>query len=60
MLWPLLLFTSHAQRSPRPRMATVVAMCDCPTDITGRVFSSLDLIDEWGLNVRGLDGVARV
>jgi hypothetical protein len=21
---------------------------------------SLDLIDEWGLNVRGLDGVARV
>jgi citronellol/citronellal dehydrogenase len=41
-------------------MATVVALCDCPADITGRVFSSLDLIDEWGLNVRGLDGVARV
>lgn len=45
---------------PRRRMATVVALCDCPADITGRVFSSLDLIDEWGLNVRGLDGVARV
>ena len=47
MLWPLLLFTSHAQRSPRRRMATVVALCDCPADTTGRVFSSLDLIDEW-------------
>jgi hypothetical protein len=31
-----------------------------PADITGRVFSSLDLIDEWGLNVDGLDGLARV
>jgi hypothetical protein len=49
MLWPLLLFTSHAQRSPRRRMATVVALCDCPANITGRVFSSLDLIDEVGL-----------
>jgi citronellol/citronellal dehydrogenase len=38
----------------------VVVLRDCPADITGRVFSSLDLIDEWGLNVRGLDGVARV
>ncbi len=38
----------------------VVALCDCPADITGRVFSSLDLIDQWGLNVRGLDGLARV
>jgi citronellol/citronellal dehydrogenase len=56
----VLLLASHAQRSLRRRMATVVALCDCPADITGRVFSSLDLIDEWGLNVRGLDGVARV
>jgi citronellol/citronellal dehydrogenase len=38
----------------------VTALCDCPADITGRVFSSLDLIDEWGLSVRGLDGLARV
>jgi citronellol/citronellal dehydrogenase len=37
-----------------------VALCACPADITGRVFSSLDLIDEWGLSVRGLDGLARV
>ena len=40
--------------------ATLVALYDSPADITGHVFSSLDLIDEWGLNVRGLDGVARV
>jgi len=38
----------------------VTALCDCPADITGRVFSSLDLIDGWGLSVRGLDGLARV
>jgi citronellol/citronellal dehydrogenase len=38
----------------------VVALCDCPADITGRVFSSLALMDEWGLSVRGLDGLARV
>jgi citronellol/citronellal dehydrogenase len=38
----------------------VVALCDCPADITGRVSSSLDLIDEWGLSVRGLDGLSRV
>jgi citronellol/citronellal dehydrogenase len=38
----------------------VVALCDCRADITGRVFSSLDLIDEWGLSVLGLDGLARV
>jgi citronellol/citronellal dehydrogenase len=34
----------------------VAALCDCSADITGRVFSSLDLIDEWRLSVRGLDG----
>jgi citronellol/citronellal dehydrogenase len=38
----------------------VTALCDCPADITRRVFSSLDLIDEWGLTVRGLDGLARI
>jgi len=38
----------------------VTALCDCPADITGRVFSSLDLIDKWGLSVRGLDGLARI
>jgi len=34
----------------------VVALCDCPTDVTGRVAVSLDLIAEWGLTVHGSDG----
>jgi citronellol/citronellal dehydrogenase len=38
----------------------VVALCDCPADVTGRVLESLDLIANWGLSVHGLDGLARV
>jgi NAD(P)-dependent dehydrogenase (short-subunit alcohol dehydrogenase family) len=38
----------------------VVAYCDCREDVTGQVVVSLDLIAEWGLTVRGLDGLARV
>jgi NAD(P)-dependent dehydrogenase (short-subunit alcohol dehydrogenase family) len=34
----------------------VMALCDCPPELTGRVCVSLDLIDELGLEVRGLDG----
>jgi citronellol/citronellal dehydrogenase len=34
----------------------VVALCDCPPDVTGRTFVSLDLLDDWHLEVRGLDG----
>lgn len=34
----------------------VVMLCDCPPDITGRIGVSLDLIDEFGLTVHGLDG----
>lgn len=33
----------------------VVALCDCPPEVTGRVTVSLDLIAEWGLTVHGLD-----
>ena len=33
-------------------------LCDCPPDVTGRITVSLDLIDEWGLTVHGLDGSA--
>jgi short-subunit dehydrogenase len=36
----------------------VVALCDCPAELTGRVCVSLDLIDELGLVVRDLDGAA--
>ena len=34
----------------------VVALCDCGPDVTGGSFVSLDLLDEWGVEVRGLDG----
>jgi citronellol/citronellal dehydrogenase len=34
----------------------VVALCDCPPDVTGRTLVSLDLLAEWGLEVHGLDG----
>ena len=36
----------------------VVALCDCPPDVTGRTFVSLDLLDDWQLEVHGLDGQA--
>jgi NAD(P)-dependent dehydrogenase (short-subunit alcohol dehydrogenase family) len=36
----------------------VVCLCDCPPELTGRVCVSLDLIDELGLTVYDLDGVA--
>jgi NAD(P)-dependent dehydrogenase (short-subunit alcohol dehydrogenase family) len=34
----------------------VMALCDCPPDLTGRSCVSLDLIDELGVTVHGLDG----
>ena len=34
----------------------VVALCDCPDEVTGRIAESLGLIAEWGIAVRGLDG----
>lgn len=34
----------------------VVALCDCPPEVTGRSFVSLDLLEEWGIAVRSLDG----
>ena len=34
----------------------VVALCDCSAEITGRSFVSLDLLAEWGVTVRDLDG----
>jgi citronellol/citronellal dehydrogenase len=34
----------------------VMALCDCPPELTGRTCVSLDLLDELGVVVRGLDG----
>ncbi len=36
----------------------VVALCDCPPDVTGRNAVSLDLLAEWRLPVHNLDGSA--
>jgi citronellol/citronellal dehydrogenase len=36
-----------------------VALCDCPAELTGRNSVSLDLIDELGITVQGLDGTPR-
>jgi NAD(P)-dependent dehydrogenase (short-subunit alcohol dehydrogenase family) len=35
-----------------------VALCACPADVTGRLAVSLDLLAEWPLATRGLDGGA--
>jgi NAD(P)-dependent dehydrogenase (short-subunit alcohol dehydrogenase family) len=37
----------------------VVALCDCPPDVTGQVHVSLDLIAAWNLPVHNLDGSPR-
>jgi NAD(P)-dependent dehydrogenase (short-subunit alcohol dehydrogenase family) len=35
----------------------VMFVCDCPADFTGQVTVSLDLVEQNGLTVHGLDGV---
>jgi len=37
----------------------VVALCDCPEDVTGKVLVSLDLLRDWSLPVHNLDGTPR-
>ena len=37
----------------------VLALCDCAEDVTGRVTVSLDVIADWNLTVRGLNGGER-
>ncbi len=37
----------------------IVALCDCPARVTGGSFVSLDLLDAWNVEVRGLDGIGR-
>lgn len=33
-----------------------IALCDCPAEYTGRIAVSLDLLEEFGVEVRDLDG----
>jgi citronellol/citronellal dehydrogenase len=37
----------------------VVALCDCPAEVTGQTMVSLDLIAAWGLSVHAVDGTPR-
>lgn len=37
----------------------VVALCDCPAEVTGQCFVSLDLLADWAVPVRDLDGAPR-
>src|SRR5690242_3777031 len=37
----------------------VVALCDCAPEVTGQSFVSLDLLADWALPVRALDGSSR-
>jgi citronellol/citronellal dehydrogenase len=34
----------------------IVSLCACPAVVTGRSFVSLDLLDDWTIEVRGVDG----
>jgi NAD(P)-dependent dehydrogenase (short-subunit alcohol dehydrogenase family) len=36
-----------------------LVLCDCAADVTGRIAVSIDLLDEWTLPERGLDGTAQ-
>jgi citronellol/citronellal dehydrogenase len=38
----------------------VVALCDCPAEVTGQIAESLRLIDEWDLSVHRLSSPAQV
>jgi NAD(P)-dependent dehydrogenase (short-subunit alcohol dehydrogenase family) len=38
----------------------VVALCDCPAEVTGQITESLSLIADWDLSVHGLNGAAQV
>jgi hypothetical protein len=37
----------------------LLVLCDCPPEVTGRIGVSLDLLDEFGVEVRNLDGSAQ-
>ena len=50
---------SDQVESVEEMVEAVVALCACPEDVTGQTHVSLDLIADWGLEVRALDGSPR-
>jgi citronellol/citronellal dehydrogenase len=49
---------AHQVETLEQMVEAVVALCDCPADVTGASLVSLDLLEEWGIEVRSLDGTA--
>jgi len=49
------MLTADQIESMEAMVESVVALCDCDADTTGRVFVSLDLLDERGIEVQHLD-----
>ncbi|NLT30641.1 MAG: SDR family NAD(P)-dependent oxidoreductase [Propionibacterium sp.] len=45
-----------AMETMEQMVEATVALCDCDEDVTGQVLVSLDLLQEWNLDVRQLDG----
>jgi citronellol/citronellal dehydrogenase len=52
------LVTDEQIESMEAMVEAAIALCDCPLDTTGRICSSLDLLDELGRTVMTLDGTA--
>jgi citronellol/citronellal dehydrogenase len=50
---------AHQIESVEEMVEAVIALCDCAEEVTGKVFVSLDLVADWKLDVRGLDGRSR-
>jgi citronellol/citronellal dehydrogenase len=50
---------AHQIESMEEMVEAVIALCDCAEEVTGKVFVSLDLVADWKLDVRGLDGRSR-
>ena len=52
------LVTDDQIESMEAMVEAAIALCDCPLDRTGQIFSSLDLLDELARTVMTLDGSA--
>jgi citronellol/citronellal dehydrogenase len=52
------IVTSDQIEAMEAMVESIMALCDCEPDRTGRSFVSLDLLDEFGITVMTLDGTA--
>ena len=42
------------------RREAVLALCDCPAEVTGQITERLSLVGDWDLFAHGLDGAVQV